>query len=73
VVIGFDAAGYALVADGEVRKINRPKKKNPKHLIAHEAVLGRDSFSNSDIRAFIVSHSTAEKEGEEGSTVHGER
>ena len=73
VVVGFDESGYVLVADGHIRKLSRPKRKNTKHLIAHEAVLVSDPLSNGEIRYFIESHSPAENEGEEGSTVHGER
>ncbi len=32
VVVGF-RDGWPLVADGKTRKLNRPKRKNPKHLI----------------------------------------
>ncbi len=70
VVIGFDKSGFALVADGEIRKINRPKRKNIKHLIAHRAVL-ENNLSDEAIRAFIASQSQAENEGEEGSAVYG--
>ncbi|NLM38475.1 MAG: RNA-binding protein [Firmicutes bacterium] len=73
VVIGFSEPGFVLVADGEIRKVSRPKRKNVKHLIAHRASLSEDSLSNGKIRRFIESHSAAEKQGEEGSTVYGER
>lgn len=73
VVIGFSDPGFVLVADGKIRKISRPKRKNLKHLVAHQAGIPGDSLSNGQIRLFIESQSAAEKEGEEGSTVHGER
>ena len=71
VVIGFDESGYVLVADGMIRKINRPRRKNVKHLVAHDAVLPQGAFSNGQIRLFIESQSQAEKQGEEGSAVYG--
>ncbi len=38
VVIGTLGEDLVLVADGEKRGVDRPKKKNVKHLILHEAV-----------------------------------
>lgn len=36
-IIGFEG-GRALVADGRSRPVNRPKKKNPKHLQPYKSV-----------------------------------
>lgn len=33
-VIGFAGEGYALIADGKVRRLEKPKKKKLKHLRA---------------------------------------
>lgn len=43
-VLGLDADGFVWVVDGERRPVERPKKKNRKHLKAHPFVaetLGR--------------------------------
>ena len=34
VVVSMDADGFALVTDGAKRPLSRPKRKNPKHLLA---------------------------------------
>ena len=44
IVVSIDKNGYFAIIDGDTRKRNKPKKKNPKHLlkIAHdEAILNK--------------------------------
>lgn len=36
IVVGIIDEDYVLVADGQLRKINRPKKKKIKHLVFHK-------------------------------------
>ena len=38
-IIGFIAGGRALLADGRVRTVNKPKEKNMKHLQPYRCVL----------------------------------
>lgn len=66
VVIGFYDEGHVMVADGFIRKMSRPKRKNIKHLIAHQAGLGANPLEDKVIRQFIEQHSTGETVGEEG-------
>ena len=67
VVIGFDESGYVLVADGMIRKINRPKRKNIKHLIAHG-----QCWQVFQRRFGCLSKPVPSgEEGEEGSAVYG--
>lgn len=72
VVIGFYDQGHVNVADGFVRKMDRPKRKNIRHLIAHEASLGSRGLDDKAIRRFIERHSNEENVGEEGLTGHGQ-
>ncbi|AGK99964.1 KOW domain-containing RNA-binding protein [Desulfoscipio gibsoniae] len=52
---------YVLAADGTVRRLENPKKKNIKHLTLHTRIAGEivdklksgDSISNADIRRAI--------------------
>jgi ribosomal protein L14E/L6E/L27E len=36
IIVGVIDADYVLLADGDLRKINSPKKKKVKHLIFHD-------------------------------------
>ena len=38
IVVGFDR-GWPLIADGRTRKIERPKRKNPKHLAVTREII----------------------------------
>ena len=51
--------GYAYLADGEVRKVLKPKKKKLKHLNNTNTVLEADfeNLTNSDIRKMLAEHS----------------
>lgn len=58
VVIGLDAAGRALLADGRSRPFNRPKRKNPCHVqitrkIAADLRDAGGGLRDEDIRAAI--------------------
>ncbi|HHU61259.1 MAG: KOW domain-containing RNA-binding protein [Bacillota bacterium] len=61
VVIGFYDENHVQVADGYVRKIERPKRKNFKHLIIHQKCLESSTFNDKAIREFIELHGTEEK------------
>ncbi len=60
------------VADGFVRKMDRPKRKNLKHLVIHGLSLGVEKMDDKAIREFIEQHSNVENLGEEGLTDHGQ-
>lgn len=66
VVIEFCDDGHVHVADGFVRKMNRPKRKNIRHLVVHQAILGVNSLEDKMIRQFIEEHGTVENVGGEG-------
>lgn len=71
VVVGFYAHNSVQVADGFVRSVARPKRKNIKHLTVHGFCLEAEP-NDKAIREFIKEHSTEENRGEEGSTNHGQ-
>ena len=60
------------VADGFVRKMDRPKLKNVKHLVVHGISLRAEKMDDKAIRDFIELHSNVENLGEEGLTDHGQ-
>lgn len=72
VVIGFYNESHVQVVDGFVRKMDRPKRKNVKHLVVHQASLGALTLEDKAIREFIELHSNEEIVGEEGLTGHGQ-
>ena len=46
--------GFALIADGKVRPIERPKRKNVKHLKKTNTVADADSFTtNKQLKALL--------------------
>ena len=53
VVSGKD--GYLLVCDGKERPLERPKRKNPKHLSLTNTVLEKDSYkTNKSLRKALA-------------------
>lgn len=72
VVIEFYDDNHVNVTDGFARKVNRPKRKNVKHLVAHTVRLGGDKFDDKAIREFIEQHSNEEEVGKEGFADHGQ-
>lgn len=61
IVIGIIDAEYVYISDGDLRKIEKPKKKKIKHLVftnlmaedIREAILSDRRISNSKIRKFL--------------------
>jgi len=51
VVVGRLDHRYVLVSDGEKRPLDRPKKKNVRHLQVHQARMAE--LSNRDIRSIL--------------------
>jgi ribosomal protein L14E/L6E/L27E len=50
---------YVYISDGDLRKVEKPKKKKLKHLIITDVVfhdiLSKNAISNSEIRKFLQS------------------
>lgn len=63
IVVGIVNRDYVLISDGDLRKIDKPKKKKIKHLVVHDISASsiKEKFeantrvSNSDIRNFLKS------------------
>ncbi|NLL42042.1 MAG: hypothetical protein GX251_01730 [Firmicutes bacterium] len=64
VVIESCQDNHVRLADGFVRKVDRPKRKNVKHLIAHGVIL-EAPLDDKAIRDFLEQHSHVENLGEE--------
>ncbi len=71
VVVGLYDQNHVQLADGFIRTLARPKRKNIKHLVVHKACL-EGTPENKRIREFIERHSAEENLGEEGSTSNGQ-
>lgn len=58
IVVGMPWNGYVLISDGDMRTMEKPKKKKIKHLVIHdliasdirEKLLNSGRITNSDIR-----------------------
>lgn len=72
VVVEFYDDNHVDVVDGLARKVNRPKRKNVKHLVVHAAILRAEEFDDKAIRRFIELHCNEEQVREEGLTDHGQ-
>ncbi|QCX33859.1 RNA-binding protein [Caloramator sp. E03] len=63
VVVGIVDSNYVLIADGDLRKINNPKKKKLMHLVCHdkfaedirEKLLEGKRINDADIRKSLQS------------------
>lgn len=72
VVVKFYEDGHVDVVDGFARKMSRPKRKNVKHLIVHNARVQGNQLDDKQVRAFIEQHSSVETRGKEGLQDHGQ-
>lgn len=62
-VVGIINSDYVLISDGDLRKIEKPKKKKVKHLVAHDIVASEikkrleagNKISNVDVSNFLIS------------------
>ena len=72
VVVRFYDDKHVEVADGLLRKVNRTKRKNVKHLLVHQAKLEQGRLDDKAIRAFIERHSSVEEVREEVLQDHGQ-
>ena len=71
VVTEFLTDNHVNVADGFVRPVGRPKCKNVRHLVVHDARLN-GTLDDKAIRDFLEQHSNVEEVGKEGFTDHGQ-
>jgi ribosomal protein L14E/L6E/L27E len=63
IVVGIVDDNYVLIADGQLRKINSPKKKKIKHLVFHDKfledlqkkLLGNERITDADLRKSLQS------------------
>lgn len=54
-VLAVDPAGYLLVADGKERPLERPKRKNPRHVAQTRRVLGEAAMAtNRELRRALA-------------------
>ena len=57
------ADGYVIVADGKERPLERPKRKNPRHLQKTNRKLGLEQLTNKKLRTVLRNQdSTGESE-----------
>lgn len=62
-VVAVDEA-YAYVADGKEHKLEKPKRKNPKHLQRTEIVFQEiEQMTNKRLRTLLREHDIAEESG----------
>ena len=72
VVVQFYDDKHVAVADGLGRKLNRPKRKNIRHLIIHRVKLEARPMDDKAIRTFIAEHSSEEEVRKEVVQDHGQ-
>ncbi|MCC8069787.1 MAG: KOW domain-containing RNA-binding protein [Ruminococcus sp.] len=53
VVIACDSLGFFYIANGKDRKLNKPKKKNVKHLQFTKTVIDLDDITDRKLRKFL--------------------
>ncbi len=61
IIVGVIDANYVYISDGDLRKIEKPKKKRIKHLVFNdimaeeirELIINEKTVSNSKIRKFL--------------------
>lgn len=55
-VVGVDQEeGYVIVADGKERPLDRPKRKNPKHLQKTNHTIDLEQLTDKKLRTFLGS------------------
>jgi ribosomal protein L14E/L6E/L27E len=56
VIVGVGDDGTVLIADGKLRVVSKPKRKNLRHLIIKDAVFGGPASDDAAIREFLRSY-----------------
>lgn len=54
--------GYVFVCDGKERRLESPKKKNPKHLAKTDRFVSLDQITNRRLRTVLREQETEESE-----------
>ena len=57
--------GYVIVADGKERPLDRPKRKNPKHLQKTNRKLSLEQLTNKKLRTALRDQGSTEESGSE--------
>ena len=57
VAVGING-GFVYICDGKSRPLERPKRKNPKHISPAGAVIDTDGLTNKKLRRLISQYST---------------
>lgn len=69
VVVTCDDLGFFYIADGNSRKLEKPKKKNVKHLQFTKTVIDLNDYSNKKLKSFLKEYSLGNLEAEENTNV----
>lgn len=69
VVVAYDDLGFCYIADGKSRKLNKPKKKNVKHLQFTKTVIDLENLTDKKLRTFIRNYSLNILKAEENTNV----
>ena len=56
IIVGVTDDGSALIADGKLRPVSKPKRKNLAHLIIKDAAFGEADFDDAAVREFLRSY-----------------
>lgn len=56
--------GYVLICDGSTRKLEKPKKKNVKHIRITRTVIDTDNITNKKLKMILRSFRDSENESE---------
>ena len=60
-VVLDEADGYIIVADGKERPLDRPKRKNPKHLQKTNRKLSLEQLTNKKLRTALRAQGSTEE------------
>jgi ribosomal protein L14E/L6E/L27E len=69
VVIACDDLGFCYIANGKSRKLDKPKKKNVKHLQFTKTVIDLDGMTDKKLRKLINQYSLNNLNAEESTNV----
>ena len=64
-VVLDETDGYIIVADGKERPLDRPKRKNPKHLQKTNRKLSLEQLTNKKLRTALRAQGSTEESGSE--------
>lgn len=64
-VVLDETDGYVIVADGKERPLDRPKRKNPRHLQKTNRKLSLEQLTNKKLRTALRNQGSTEESGSE--------